>query len=147
MEIIAICITKKPAFLHGEIRLLTTFNSSRHNHLSDFYCIASTWYNLKYFVKKYLPQVYVSKICTYYIKEYHFWSTYQILANEVLNFSFILRSDLRSEIISIFQKNHKITIFAWEENFCVTYKNLLLSFLSEFLLEFHFAVLSQFVVS
>ena len=59
MEIIAICITKKPAFLHGEIRLLTTFNSSRHNHLSDFYCIASTWYNLKYFVKK----VFATSLC------------------------------------------------------------------------------------
>ena len=33
----------------------------------------------------YFSKVFVIKICTYYVNEYYFWSTNQILANEVSN--------------------------------------------------------------
>ena len=51
---------------------------------SYFYVlIQSFWYFCTYLLGYAI--VYVNKICTYYLKEYQFWSTSSILANEFSN--------------------------------------------------------------
>ena len=47
MELIGVYVTKKPALLYGKVKFLASFNSSRHNHASDFLYAARSWHNLK----------------------------------------------------------------------------------------------------